>query len=163
MNITVAVRICRYATANTYTESLQVCVVYMGGGIIKECMWHWYLSNVNVLLIRRFITVLLFWNIHFDCFIDWFIDWFDYICICHSFSVVYMCFFSHGDVNHNFQVRTTLWYYYTRWINFRFLSLFWLMILCGSIFYPDVCFVYFNFYFIFIFENQRPMYLKVIL
>ena len=91
-----------------------MCVVYVGG-IIKECMWHWCLSIVNVLLIRRFIIVLLFWNIRFDWFIYWFIDWFDYICICYSFSVVYMCFFSHGDVNHNFQIRTTLWYYYTRW------------------------------------------------
>jgi hypothetical protein len=61
----------------------------------------------------------------------------NYICICYSFSVVYMCFFSFGDVNHNFQISTTLWYYYTRWINFRFLSLLWLMILRGSIFYPD--------------------------
>jgi hypothetical protein len=23
--------------------------------------------------------------------------------VCYSFSVVYMCFFSYGDVNHNFQ------------------------------------------------------------
>jgi hypothetical protein len=153
---------------NQYTRRVCRCVLCMWGGeggLIKECMWHWCLSNVNVLLIRRFITVLPFWNtsIRFDWFIDWFIDWFEYICICYSFSVVYMCFFSHGDVNHNFQISTTLWYYYTRWINFRFLSLLWLMILRGSIFYPDVCFVYFNCYFIFIFENQRPMYLIVIL
>jgi hypothetical protein len=142
---------------NQYTRRVCRCVLCMwvgGGGIIKECIWHWCLSIVNVLLIRRFIIVLPFWNIRFDWFIYWFIDWFDYICICYSFSVVYMCF----PNKDNFVVLL-----YTMRINFRFQSLLWLMLLRGSIFYPDVCFVYFNCYFIFVFENQRPIYLKVIL